>query len=306
MKKIVISEFMDEKAVDSIRDTHKIVYSPTLVDRMDELLVELKDADGLIVRNRTLVTAELLDKSPQVKVVGRLGVGLDNISLDECAKRDIKVFPATGCNDQSVAEYVMCCAMMLIRKAYLSSSLTASGSWPRSEMIGCELAGKTFGFVGWGAIARETASRVRAFGCPMIGYDPFIEVDDKRWQDCKPVSLDELFKQSDIISLHVPLNKETKNLVNSDTIAMMKKSAVLINAARGGVVDEPALIEALRAGSIQGAALDVFAQEPIVDEKSKIFKDVENLILTPHIAGVTAESNVRVSAMIARVVSEAL
>ena len=297
---------MDQAAVDSIKGKHEIVFDATLVDKQEELVSELKSATGLIVRNRTIVNAKLLDHAPDLKVVGRLGVGLDNISLPECEKRGIRVIPATGCNDQSVAEYVICCAMLLLRKAYLSSDLTVAGKWPRSDMIGFELAGKVFGFIGWGAIAKETALRAKAFNCPMIAYDPYVSDDDPSWGDCRKVSLEELFKTADVISLHVPLNAGTKNLINAESIAQMKKTSIIINAARGGVVDEHALVARLKEKAIHGAAIDVFEQEPIVGERAALFQGVDNLLLTPHIAGVTAESNVRVSAMIATEVSNEL
>ena len=306
MKKIVISEFMDEAAVDMLRQSFSVEYHPQLVDSTDSFYQALADADALIVRNRTIVDGSLLDRAPKVRAVGRLGVGLDNISLDECKMRSVKVIPATGCNDRSVAEYVIGCSMILIRQAYTSSARTVAGEWPRAEMIGQELSGKTFGFVGFGAIARETARIAKVFDCPIIGYDPFVSDDVFVEQNCTRKTLPELFIDADVISVHVPLNDSTRSMINCDTLGKMKKTAILINSARGGVVDEPALCQALKDGTIAGCALDVFASEPIEGDKALPFSGVPNLLLTPHIAGVTKESNVRVSAYIAQEIAKAL
>ncbi|MDI9348263.1 MAG: hydroxyacid dehydrogenase [Methylacidiphilales bacterium] len=306
MKKIVISEFMNIEAVESLRSNYEVVFDATLVDDPERLKRELNNAHALIVRNRTQVTAELLNLAPHMKVVGRLGVGLDNISLDECKKRAITVIPATGSNDRSVAEYVIGSALILLRNAFVSSELTANGEWPRNKMIGQELSGKVFGFLGFGAIARETARIAGVFNCPLMAHDPFVDQSIFTKQQCENVSLTKLFSSADIISIHLPLTDNTKNLVNRDLLEKMKSTACLINTSRGGIVNELALIDLLRNKKILGAALDVFEHEPIVGEKAKPFAQVRNLLCSPHIAGVTEESNVRVSAMIAKEVAISL
>ena len=295
MPDIIISEFMDEAAIKARLSGRDYVYDATLVDDEPRLRAAIKDARAIIVRNRTEVRRPLLDAAPRLKVVGRLGVGLDNIDMDACKARDIEVFPATGANDIAVAEYVIASAMALVRGAYASSADVAAGKWPRNALIGGEVSGRMLGLVGYGAIARETAARGRALGLRIAAFDPYLAADAPQWRDATPMPLDRLLAEADIVSLHTPLTAETRRMINAGAIARMKPTAVLINAARGGVVDEDALAEALRAGRLAGAALDVFEKEPLSATAGAKFAGLANLILTPHIAGVTAESNVRVS-----------
>lgn len=296
---VVITEFMDDAAVASLSSAHATVYDPGLVDAPEKLGSLLAEARVLIVRNRTQVRPDLLDKAPKLEFVGRLGVGLDNIDLDACKARGIHVQPATGANSDSVAEYVIAAMLMLARSAYQSSTDVVSGTWPRNKLIGGEVGGKTLGLVGFGGIAQEVARRAEALDMTITAYDPFVPADSPLWQKAKPVSLDELFAESDFISLHVPLVDATRHLISADAISKMKPTASVINTARGGVVDDKALAAALRDGKLGGAALDVFETEPMTAESGSIFESLDNVILTPHIAGVTEESNVRVSTMIA-------
>ncbi len=302
MCSIVITEFMDEAAVARLKAKFDTRYDPGLVDRPEELPGAVKDTDVLIVRNRTQVRGAMLEGAGRLKCVGRLGVGLDNIDVEACKARDIAVYPATGANDLSVAEYVMTAAAMLLRKAWLSSDAVASGEWPRQKMIGGELAGRTMGLVGFGSIAREVAWRANAFGMQIAAFDPYLEATHPAWQMARNVSLDGLMDIADVVSLHVPLTDATRHMMGAGQFKAMRKGAILINAARGGVVDEEALAEALRGGEIGGAALDVFETEPLTAEAGKKFAGLANLVLTPHIAGVTEESNVRVSNLIADLV----
>ncbi|WP_407519457.1 hydroxyacid dehydrogenase [Methylobacterium oryzisoli] len=304
--KVVISEFMDEAAIAADLSGFETLYDPGLVDRPEALRAALAGADALIVRNRTQVRGDLIAGAPGLKAVGRLGVGLDNIDLDACRARGIAVYPATGANDQAVAEYVIATAMLLLRGAYGATWAVADGAWPRNALMGREIAGKRLGLVGFGAIARETARRAAALGMSLAAHDPYLAPDDAAWRladgPVEPQPLDALLAESDVVSLHVPLTPETRGLIGADRIARMRPGAILINAARGGIVDEAALAEALRAGRLGGAALDVFDREPLDADAGAVFRDAPNLILTPHIAGVTTESNERVSALIARAV----
>jgi (S)-sulfolactate dehydrogenase len=299
MPDIVITEFMDEDAIRQGLAGFDVLYDPQLVDRPENLARVVAEARGLIVRNRTQVRAALLDAAPRLEVVGRLGVGLDNIDVAACEARNVAVFPATGANDVSVAEYVIGTAMMLLRGAYASTGEVVAGAWPRNRLMGREIAGKRLGLVGFGAIARETAKRAVALGMSVSAFDPYVTPDspawDQPWGRIEPSSLEPLIAGSDVVSLHVPLTPETRNLIGTAAIARMKPDAVLINAARGGVVDEAAVAEALRAGRLGGAALDVFEAEPVTAERGAVFAGCPNLVLTPHVAGVTVESNVRVS-----------
>jgi Phosphoglycerate dehydrogenase and related dehydrogenases len=300
MAEIVVSEFMDEAALDGLKQRYSVLYDPGLVDASDRLHAELAEAIALIVRNRTQVRADLLDRAPRLRCVGRLGVGLDNIDLDECRRRGIAVHPATGANNLSVAEYVITAALVLLRGAWFSSAAVAQGLWPRQALMGRELSGRTMGLIGFGAIAREVSTRARALGMEIAAFDPHVAADDPAWQQARRMaSLDELLGLADVISLHVPLTPGTARMIGAEQITRMRPGAILINAARGGIVDEQAVAEALKAGRIGGAALDVFETEPLTAEAGAKFAGIPNLVLTPHIAGVTEESNVRVSQVVA-------
>lgn len=302
MAEIVITEFMDEAAISSVLAGRDVMYDPKLVDQPENLARLVKDARALIVRNRTQVRGALLEAAEKLEVVGRLGVGLDNIDVEACKTRGIAVYPATGANDVSVAEYVITAMLVLLRRAWFASDEVASGKWPRMSTIGREVQGKTLGLIGLGGIARETASRARALGMNVLAFDPLLPKDHTAWQLASSASLDELIARSDVISLHVPLIASTKRMIGPSQIAAMKRGSVIINAARGGVIDEAAVVGALRSGQLGGAALDVFETEPLDVAAGALFADVPNLILTPHIAGVTEESNVRVSEVTARTV----
>lgn len=306
MAKIVISEFMDTRAVGELWSAFKVEYEPTLVDRPDELAATISDAAALVVRNRTQVTEELLSGAPNLKCVGRLGVGLDNIDQEACARRGIEVYPAIGANNQSVAEYVITSAMVLLRNAYLSREAMFAGEWPRQQCSGRELAGSVLGLVGFGGIAQLTAKMAAGLGVTVIAFDPYLPPENEAWDDVERCNFDELLERSDAISLHTPLTEDTRHLINARALSKMKNDAVLINAARGGVVDEKALVAALRDEGIAGAALDVFENEPLNAIGARKFMGIHNLLLTPHVAGVTQQSNTRVSAVIAEKVASHL
>lgn len=305
--RIVVCEFIDSKAIAELAARFDVVYDERLVDRPGDLATELGNADALIVRNRTRVDAALLASAPKLRVVGRLGVGLDNIDLNACVARAIEVIPATGANALAVAEYVMASAMLLLRGAFQATGDVAGGRWPRAALSsGRELAGRTLGLIGFGDIGRLTGRVARSLGMRAIGFDAHIPPASAVWTDDATLSctLDEAVSRADVVSLHVPLTPATRNLMNAQRIATMKPDAILINTARGGVVDETALAAALRAGSLGGAALDVFEHEPL--PAGSPLADCPNLLLTPHIAGVTRDSNERVSALIAARVAAAL
>ncbi|MDZ5456249.1 hydroxyacid dehydrogenase [Azohydromonas lata] len=304
---ILICEFMDERAVARLQAAHQVVYDPALVDDPARLWREAVQAHALVVRNRTQVRGELLDALQRCKVVGRLGVGLDNIDVPGCEARGIQVMPATGANALSVAEYVITSALVLLRGAWLSTPAVAAGSWPRAALSGGrELAGKTLGLVGFGSIGQLTARLAQALGMNVVAHDVLMGEQHPAFNGTgvRSVGLDELVCTADVVSLHVPLVESTRGLFDARRIASMKRGAVLVNTARGGVVDEAALADALRAGHLGGAALDVFATEPL--PAAVYFQDCPNLLLTPHIAGVSAESNERVSFLIADKLLEVL
>ena len=296
--RIVISEFMDQPAVARLASRHDVDYRPRLVDEPSALADALPGAAAWIVRNRTQVRGELLQAARDVRVIGRLGVGLDNIDVDACAARRIEVIPATGANAESVAEYVVSAAMVLLRGAFFSTRAVEAGTWPRQTLSqGRESAGKVMGIVGYGNIGRLTARKAQALGMKVVSYDSVVS-------DATTRDLDSLLAQADVVSLHIPLNAQTLGLLDARRLGLMKRDAVLVNTARGGIVDEAALATMLREGRLGGAALDVFENEPL--PAGSPLAGAPRLILTPHIAGVTLEANERVSALIAERVAEAL
>ena len=304
---IVISEFMDESAVQLLRADFEVRHEPSLVDRPADLHAAMELAAALIVRNRTQVDAALIASAPGLKVVGRLGVGLDNIDTAACSARGIEVIAATGANAVSVAEYVVTVAMMLLRGVYGSSAAVAAGGWPRAQLSqGHEIRGRTLGLIGFGSIGRVTARLARNLGMQVIAHDPLVAADDVAWREHGVMhrTLEALLAEADVVSLHVPLIAQTRGMLSASRIALMKGGAIVINTARGGIVDEGAVIDALRSGALGGAALDVFEHEPLA--ASAAWADVPNLILTPHVAGVTVEANARVSALIAQRVATSL
>ncbi len=305
--KIVITEFMDAPAVAWLQARHELVYEPSLVDDPARLLALAAAADALIVRNRTQVRGPLLAALQRCRVVGRLGVGLDNIDMAACEARGLKVIPAIGANALSVAEYVIASAMLLLRGAYAASAAVADGAWPRPALSnGREIGGKTLGLVGFGSIGQCTARLAQGVGMAVTAFDAMMDEDHPAYAETgvRCAGLDEVLTMSDVVSLHVPLVDSTRGLLGAARIAAMKPGAVLINTARGGIIDEPALAAALRSGHLGGAAIDVFGTEPL--PASPHFQGCPNLLLTPHIAGLSAESNQRVSTLIAERVHDAL
>ncbi|MFZ3322871.1 MAG: hydroxyacid dehydrogenase [Usitatibacter sp.] len=298
--RIVISEFMDAPAVETLRERFDVDYRPKLVDDAGALEEALPWAEAWIVRNRTQVRGRLLEAAAHLRVVGRLGVGLDNIDLGACEARRIEVIPAAGANAESVAEYVVTAALMLLRGAYGSTRAVEAGTWPRQMLSqGREASGKVLGLVGIGSIGRLTARKALAMGMRVIAHDPNVPATAEAWRELGtlPCALDELLRESDVVSLHVPLAAGTRGLLSREKLWLMKRDAIVINTARGGIVDEAALAAMLREGRLGGAALDVFGEEPLAAGSPLV--GAPRLLLTPHIAGVTVESNERVSALIA-------
>ncbi len=306
MADIVISEFINDSALELLSADFDVDYDPGMFERPGELESAVSDCRALIVRNRTSVTESLLDAGTGLEVVGRLGVGLDNIDLRACKTRGIRVFPATGANVVSVAEYVIATLLMLFRGAYSATAEVLAGEWPRNRYIGVEASGKTLGIVGFGAIGRAVASRAIALGMRVVANDAFIDPDSGCWEKhgVEAADMHTLLSESDAVTLHVPLNVQTRHLIDKKAIASMRKGSLVINTARGGVIDEKALVQALKSGHLGGAALDVYENEPLPSDSYLVA--VPNLLLTPHIAGVTVESNERVGTLIAERVKKAL
>jgi (S)-sulfolactate dehydrogenase len=297
MADVLISEFMDRPTAEALIAEYDTHWDPDLWSRRAELLERVAVVRAIVVRNATRVDTELLDAAPALKLVARMGVGLDNIDLEACRARGVEVCPSIGANAVSVAEYVIATAMILLRgPAYFATPEVVGGSWDRPRFAGgVELAGRTLGIVGFGSIGQVVGTKARGMGMKVIAQDAMLPADAPAWGDARRVELPELIAEADVISLHCPLLPETRGLIGAEAFARMKPGAVLINSARGGIVDEAACAEALRSGRLCGAALDTLATEPIDDATCAVFAGIDNLILTPHIAGVTQDSNRRIA-----------
>jgi (S)-sulfolactate dehydrogenase len=297
---VVITEFMDEAGVDALSGLD-VLYDPQLVDKPDAMRAALADCHGLIVRNRTQVRPSLLEWAPHLRVVGRLGVGLENIDLPACAARKLPVLPATGTNDDTVAEFVIAAMLIVLRAgAFHVNAEVLSGAWPRTKVIGGRDArGLTLGLVGFGAIARQVARRASAFGMRMLAHDPFVPADHPSWRELgvERRELAAMLSESHVVSVHVPMTPQTRGLLNATALQSLPKGAIVINTARGGIIDETALASLLRSGHLAGAALDVFEKEPLPANSPLV--DVPHLLLTPHIAGVNQDANRRASILTA-------
>lgn len=296
---IVISEMIHPEALTLLGERAEVRYDPELHAHRDTLAEALTEAEGLIVRNQTRVNLALLEHAPKLKVVGRLGVGLDNLEIGALRARGVTVTRATSSNAVSVAEYVMGAMLDISRRYRELSRELHGGSWDRQAGIGTELYAKTLGIIGLGDIGGRLAKRAVAFGMKVLAADPVIFESSFAVQEygLSQVELETLLEQADFVSLHVPLLPGTRNLIGAAALARMKPTATLINTARGGLVDESALAAALRKKKIAGAVLDVRQQEP--PGEGDPLRGLPNVLLTPHVAGVTRESNRRASLHVA-------
>ena len=298
MSDVLIPEFMDEGAAAMLKAEYDVQWDPQLWSRRPELIAAVRGARAIVVRNQTRVDPELIAAGSKLKVVARMGVGLDNIDVATCKARGIEVVPSIGANALSVAEYVIATAMILLRgPQLLGTAELVAGGWPRERFArgGVELAGRTMGIIGFGSIGQVTAARAKAMGMDVIAYDAILPASAPAWTGFECVGLDALIARADIVSLHCPLVPETRGLIGAAQMARMKKGAIVINSARGGIVDEAACAAALRSGQLGGAALDSFDKEPIEKATGALFTGIPNVILSPHIAGVTQESNRRIA-----------
>jgi len=302
---IVITEFLDSEAAGFLDQSFAVFRDDQLAFDPERLRQQVKEARALIVRNRTQVDKALLDAAPKLSVIGRLGVGLDNIDTAACAQRDIKVIPAHGANSDSVAEYAITAILVMMRPVWQVSQTMRDGGFPRQELgQGREIGGKTLGLIGFGGIGRNVAKRAAALGMTLAAYDPAFTPEPGL--DVSPMPFADCLAASDAISLHMPLTDTTRSMINAETLAMMRPGAVLVNTARGGIVDHDALAASLRSGHLGGAALDVFENEPTTPASLAMFSDLSNIWLTPHIAGVTVEATQRVSWMTVKAVADHL
>ncbi len=302
--KILITEFMEVKSVEILKTNFDVTFDQDLSTNSNELKKIISNFDALIVRNKTQVNKEVLENAPNLKFVGRLGVGLDNIDIEYCKSNNIHVQPATGMNADSVAEYVINTSLSLLKNIPLMHQETSIGNWPRTSISSQELKGKTIGLLGFGLIAKKVSVLAKVFNASIIAYDPFVDPSIGNEFDVKLIDINEIFKLADIISIHLPLSETTKNLLNYEAFKKMKKQPIIINSSRGSIINEHDLLKAYDEKLISGFALDVYDIEPVKKNFLNKIKSNTNCILTPHIAGVTIESNSRVSEFIANSVQE--
>lgn len=263
----------------------------------DEFAAALGAAHALIVRSATTVTRDLIEKGSQLRAIGRAGVGVDNVDISAASDRGIAVFNAPGGNTIAAAELTMALLISVARKIPAAEASVRAGEWERAAFKGVELRGKTLGLIGAGRIGGEVAIRCQAFDMSVMVYDPYLSQQRADELNCELVHLDDVLEVADFISIHVPLTDETRGIVGEEAFRRMKPSAFVVNASRGGVVDEAALADALASGEIAGAALDVFETEPLPDDSP--LRTAPNLVLTPHLGASTAEAQEGVATEVA-------
>jgi D-3-phosphoglycerate dehydrogenase len=296
---VVVADKISPRGMDLLARAGWQVEAPT----SGALRAALADADALIVRSATRVTAELIAAAPRLRVVGRAGAGVDNIDVDACTRRGILVMNTPGTNAVSVAEHTFALMLSLARQVPRLAAASHAGRWEKGGAMGSELRGKTLGLIGLGRVGFNVARRAHAFEMRVIAFDPYVSPEVAREEDVEMVSLDDLLSRADCVSLHASLGPGTEKLFSAATLAKMKRGAWLINTARGEMVDEAALADALRSGQIAGAALDVFSVEP---PKDSPLTGLPNVIATPHVAGSTVEAQEEVGALIAEQVFDYL
>lgn len=302
--RVIVADPLLPEGFDILREASGITVEDHTQDNPDELTGALVGAAGLIVRSRTKVDADLMQAGSSLQVIGRAGVGVDNIDIDEATRRGIVVMNAPAANTYSTVELAFALLLGSARRVPEADASMRAGQWKRKELRGTQLAGKTMGVVGVGRVGGEMADRAQAFGMQVLAHDPYV-TEERRNElalDMKP--LEELLRVANIVTLHVPLTDENRGLIGRNEIASMPAGAILINAARGGLVDEEALAEALVSGHLAAAGIDVFEMEPLPDDSP--LREAPNLVMTPHIGASTFEAQREVSRQIAVFIRDAL
>jgi D-3-phosphoglycerate dehydrogenase len=280
----------------------EIVYDPEVT--MEALGEKIADCDALVIRSRTKVTRAMLANPGKLKIVGRAGAGVDNVDCEAATEKGVIVMNTPGGNTLSTAEHAISMMLALARRIPYADRTMKDGKWDKKNIVGVEMAGKTLGILGLGKIGRVVAERMQAFGMKILAHDPFVTQEAAKDLGVELADIDAICRQADVITLHAPKNAETKGMINAARLAMMKPSALLVNCARGELVDEAALVEALQNKKIAGAALDVFCQEPLPEDHP--FRKLANAVLTPHLAASTNEAQEKVAGQVAEQIFEAL
>jgi len=300
MTKILIPEKIDPICPQLLIEAgFEVDHRPSLTP--EELLAIVGDYEGMVVRSSTKVTADIIARAAKMKIIGRAGAGVDTIDVPAATAAKIIVMNTPGQNSNGVAELVFGLMLALVRHVVTGCVTLKEGRWEKNKLAGTELIGKTLGLIGLGYIGRRVSAIAQGFGMNVLACDPMLDESQIQATGAKPTCLDEILAGSDFISLHLPKTKDTANLINAAAIEKMKTGAILINCARGGLVDENALAEALKNGRLAGAGFDVFATEPPAADNPLLALD--NFIATPHLGASTAESQVNVAVAIARQIS---
>ena len=299
--KIVVAEKISSSAIKLLYEPGWEVITPDQID--GKLPAHLENADALVVRSAVQVDGTLLEHAPKLRVIGRAGVGVDNVDLDAATRKGIAVMNTPGGNAVAVAEQTLGMMLAMARHLCKADASMHAGKWEKKALQGTELRAKTLGIVGLGRIGMEVARRARAFGMELIAHDPFVSPAIAKEQGIRMASLDEVYAAADYLTLHVGLTPQTTGMINADSIQKMKKGVRLVNCARGELIDEAALAEGLKQGQVGGAALDVFVQEPL---KNSPLAVLDNVVLTPHVGGSTSEAQEAVGVQIAKQVKDYL
>ncbi|MGC8819580.1 MAG: hydroxyacid dehydrogenase [Fervidobacterium sp.] len=292
--RIHVNDPLDKQATEKLASLPNVQLTSQHFEK-DELIKIMPEIEILIVRSATKVTADIIEAGTKLKIIGRAGTGLDNIDVKAAEAKGIKVINTPGANSISVAELTIGLMIACSRHIARGANDLKNGKWTKKELEGHELYKRTVGIIGFGNIGREVAKRLLAFDMKVLAYDPFVKETDI---DVKIVDLNTIFKESDYITIHVPLTPETKHLINKETIEKMKDGVIIINAARGGIIDEGALYEALVSGKVYAAGVDVFEVEPPTDELRQKLLSLPNVVATPHVGASTFEAQERVGMLL--------
>ena len=302
MTKVLVSDSIHPEFIDELEKIGiQVDYEPNV--KNERLFEIIPNYEALVVRSRTKVTQELIEQGSKLKVIGRAGVGLDNIDVDYANEKGIIIVNTPEAPSESVAELVIGLMISVVRHIPLADSSMREGRWIKSKLVGHELKDKTLGIIGLGRVGSIVARIASAIGMSIVFFDPYVIDEYSEKLGVNRVSLETLLKDSDVVTLHVPLTSETFHMIGRSELNIMKKSAILINTSRGAVIDESALIEALKSGKIMGAGLDVYSNEPPTDLE---LINLPNVVCTPHIGSETLETKERIATLLAEKVIEIL
>ncbi|MGN0093950.1 MAG: phosphoglycerate dehydrogenase [Methanobrevibacter sp.] len=283
--KVLVADAIDQKGIDRLKEVADVVVDTTISP--EDLLKTIKEYDGIAIRSRTKMTAEVIEAAENLKIIARAGVGVDNVDLDAATKKGIMVVNAPESTSITVAEHTMGLMLAVARKIAIADKSTKEGKWEKKLFKGMELKGKTLGVIGMGRIGSQVVKRCQAFEMDALAYDPYLPPEVAQDMGVELTDLDTVLKNADVITIHVPLTPETNHLISTEQFEIMKENAIIMNCARGGIIDEDALYDALKNDKIGGAALDVYETEPPKDNK---LMELDNIVCTPHIAASTKEA----------------